>query len=55
MSVINLSDDKITDIPLDRVVVQTAVTQDGKFVFATLYDTKEVVRYRKPFQDETTI
>ena len=45
MSVINLADGKITDIPLGGVAVQTAVTQDGKFVFASLYDTKEVVRY----------
>lgn len=45
MSVINIADGKITDIPLGGVVVQTAVTQDGKFVFASLYDTKEVVRY----------
>ena len=45
VSVINIDDGKITDIPLGGVVVQTAVTQDGKFVFASLYDTKEVVRY----------
>ena len=45
MSVINIADGKITDIPFGGVVVQTAVTQDGKFVFASLYDTKEVIRY----------
>ena len=45
MSVINIDDGKITDISLGSVVVQTAVTQDGKFVFASLYDTREVVRY----------
>jgi len=45
MSVINIADGKIKDIPLGGVVVQTAVTQDGKYVFASLYDTKEVVRY----------
>lgn len=45
MSVINIADGKITDIPIDGVAVQTAVTQDGKFVFASLYDTKEVIRY----------
>ncbi len=45
MSVINIVDSKITDIPLGGVVVQTAVTQNEKFVFATLYDTKEVIRY----------
>ena len=45
ISVINIADGKITDIPLGGVAVQTAVTQDGKFVFASLYDTKEVIRY----------
>ena len=45
MSVINITDGKITDIPLGGVVVQTAITQDGKFVLASLYDTKEVIRY----------
>ena len=45
MSVINVADGKITDVPLGGVVVQTAITQDEKFVFASLYDTKEVVRY----------
>ena len=45
MSIINIADGKITDVPLGGVAVQTAVTQDGKFVFASLYDTKEVVRY----------
>ena len=45
MSIIDIADGKITDIPLGGVVVQTAITQDGKFVLATLYDTKEVIRY----------
>ncbi|MFE3866836.1 hypothetical protein ACFX5E_01950 [Flavobacterium sp. LS2P90] len=45
MSIVSISDGKIIDIPLGGMTVQTAVTQDGKFVFATLYDTKEVVRY----------
>lgn len=45
MSVINISDGKITNISLGGIAVQTAVTQDGKFVFVSLYDTKEVVRY----------
>lgn len=45
LSVINISSGKIAEIPLKGVVVQTAVTQDGKFILASLYDTKEVVRY----------
>lgn len=32
-------------VDLGGVAVQTACTPDGKFVFASLYDTKEVVRY----------
>ena len=45
MSVIDIAEGKLTDIPLGGVVVQTAITQDGKFVLASLYDTKEVIRY----------
>ena len=45
MSIINIADGRITDVPLGGVAVQTAVTQDGKFIFASLYDTKEVIKY----------
>ena len=45
ISVINIHDGKLSDIALGGMVVQTAVTQDAKFIFASLYDTKEVVRY----------
>lgn len=45
MSIINITDGKITDFPLGGMAVQTAVTQDGKFVFASLYNTTEVIRY----------
>ena len=45
MSIINVGDGRITDVPLGGVAVQIAVTQDGKFIFASLYDTKEVIRY----------
>lgn len=45
MSVINIADGRIADIPLGGMAVQTAITQNEKFVFASLYDTKEVVRY----------
>ncbi len=45
MSVISIFTGKITDIPLEGMVVQTAVTQDEKYIFASLYDTKEVIRY----------
>lgn len=45
MSIITISDGTITDIPLGGVAVQVATTQDEKFIFASLYDTKEVVNY----------
>lgn len=45
MSVVNIANGKIAAIPLGGMAVQTAVTQDGKFVFTSLYDTKEVIRY----------
>jgi len=45
MSVINLADGKVSDIPLGGMAVQTAVTRDDKFVFVSLYDSKEVIRY----------
>lgn len=45
MSVINVADGKANDIPLGGMAVQTAVTRDDKFVFVSLYDTKEVIKY----------
>lgn len=35
----------IQDVPVGGVAVQVACTKDGKLAFASLYDTKEVVRY----------
>ncbi len=45
MSIINVVDGKMTDIPLGGMAVQTAITRDDKFAFATLYNTKEVIKY----------
>ncbi|MFV8392874.1 YncE family protein [Flavobacterium sp. LB2P6] len=45
MSIITIADGTITDIPLGGVAVQVATTQDEKFIFSSLYDTKEVVKY----------
>ncbi|RJQ23038.1 MAG: YncE family protein [Nitrospiraceae bacterium] len=45
LSIVNVADGQIRDIPLQGMAVQTGVTQDGKFVFVSLYDTKEVARY----------
>lgn len=55
MSIINVSDGEIKDVPLGGVAVQTAVTQDEKFVFVSLYDTKEVVRYDLQNEEITRI
>lgn len=45
MTIIDIATGKINEIILGGMAAQTAVTQNGKFVFATLYDTKEVIRY----------
>lgn len=45
MSVINVADGQVTEIPLGGMAVQTAVTSDDKFVLVSLYDTKEVIKY----------
>ncbi|MEW5847624.1 MAG: YncE family protein [Myxococcota bacterium] len=33
-----------TEVPLEGMAVQTACSPDGRYVFVTLYDTREVVR-----------
>ncbi|MBI3204314.1 MAG: YncE family protein [Myxococcales bacterium] len=43
--VVDLAKGTSTEVDLGGVAVQTACTPDGKFVLASLYDTKEVVRY----------
>ena len=45
ISMIDVVSGQITEIPVGGMVVQTAVSPDGKYVFASLFDTKEVVRY----------
>lgn len=45
MSVITIADGKVTDIPLGGIAPQVAVTRNDKFVFVSLYDTKEVIQY----------
>lgn len=55
MSIIEIASGKINEIPLGGMAAQTAVTQDGKFVFVTLYDTKEVIRYEIQSQQLTRI
>ena len=55
MSIIDIASGQIHEIPLGGMAVQTAVTQDGKFVFATLYDSKEVIRYEVQSKQITRI
>ncbi|MEK7691320.1 MAG: YncE family protein, partial [Bdellovibrionota bacterium] len=45
LAVIDTQTGAITEIPVGGKAVQAACTKDGKFAFATLYDTREVVRY----------
>jgi len=45
MSVINVADGKVIDIPLGGMAAQVAVTRDDKFILVSLYDTKEVIKY----------
>mgnify|MGYP001565461065 FL=1 len=44
MSVITISDGTIIDLPVGGIAVQTAVTPNGNYVFASIYDTKQIVR-----------
>lgn len=45
LGIVNPETGKIKEVPLGGVAVQTACRTDGKYVFATLYDTREIVRY----------
>lgn len=45
LTILNTNDGSFIDIPLGGMAVQAGVTQDGKYAFASLYDTKEIARY----------
>lgn len=45
LGVVEPTSGAVNEIDVGAVAVQTACTPDGKFVFVSLYDTKEVVRY----------
>ncbi|MBK7859811.1 MAG: YncE family protein [Archangiaceae bacterium] len=47
MSLIHPGSGHVEEVALGGVAVQVACTRDGKYVFASLYDTKEVVRYER--------
>jgi YVTN family beta-propeller protein len=55
MSIIDVATGQITELPFGAITVQTAVTQDGKYVFASLYDAQQVVRFDRQTQQVTTI
>lgn len=44
MSIIDVNSGQIDEIALGGIAVQTAVTPDGKYVYVSLFDTKEVAR-----------
>lgn len=45
LAIVDTSKGRVEEIPLGGKAVQTACTPDGKFAFASLYDTREVVRF----------
>lgn len=44
VSIIDVSSGQIEEISLGGIAVQTAVTPDGRYVYVSLFDTKEVAR-----------
>ncbi len=46
LGMLDLATDKLTQVGLPGQVVQVGVTPDGKTVFASLYDTKQLAMYR---------
>lgn len=55
ISVIDVKTGQISEISVGGMAVQTAVSPDGKYVFASVFDTKEVVRYNLQTQTLTRI
>lgn len=47
MSIINVADGKITEVPMGGMAAQVAVTRNDNFIFISLYDTREVVGYNR--------
>lgn len=45
LSIVDPTSGSIEEVPLGGVAVQTACVPGGRYVFASLYDTREVVRY----------
>ena len=55
ISVIDVVSGQVTEIPVGGMAVQTAVSPDGKYIFASLFDTREVVWYNLQTQSLTRI
>lgn len=55
ISVIDIATKQVSEIPVGGMAVQTAVSPDGKYVFASLFDTREVVRFNLQTQELTKI
>ncbi len=45
MSVVTVADGQVTNVPMGSMAAQVAVTRDDKYIFVSLIDNKEVVRY----------
>jgi YVTN family beta-propeller protein len=45
LAIIDTGRGRLEEIPLGGKAMQTACAQDGRYVFISLYDTREVVRY----------
>lgn len=46
LGILDLKTDTLAEVALDGAAVQAGVTPDGKFVMASLYDTKQLAVYR---------
>lgn len=45
LTIIDVTNGQVKDVSLGGSAVQTAIAPNGKFVYVTLFDTKEVVKY----------
>lgn len=45
MEIVDVRDNSFSAIPLSGIAVQTGVTPDGKYVFASIYDRKSIAMY----------
>ncbi len=55
MSILDINTGQINEIQLGGVAVQTAITPNGAYAFASLYDTREVAVYNIQTQNLTKV